>query len=210
MNVSDAISKLRIMLGAETDQVVEMEVTDVQLEEGKEDKEEIVVKAADLKLVDGTEVYTEGELATGSILYVKTEEGEEPLTAPAGVHETTDQVLITVGENGVIETVESKEVEAEEETEEEIKVEAEEETKEDETKMDEESLIEGIADLIKPYTEEIKELKEELYSLQSRFSAFADEPAAKKVRNNFKAEAATKKSLSENRLETLIAIRNKK
>jgi len=76
--------------------------------------------------------------------------------------------------------------------------------------FDAEELLEGVANLLQPYTEEIKELKEELSVLTSRFNDVADEPAAKKVRNTFSQDAETQKSLTERRLENLISIRKGK
>ena len=204
MTVNDAIGKLRVMLGAATETVVEME-TEEKVEETVE------IKAAEATLVDGTEVYTEGELEVGAILFVRAGEGvsEDPF-APAGVHETTEGLLITVGENGEISSIEeSGEVEAEDKEEVEVEME-EEEKKEEKKEFDAEELLEGVANLLQPYTEEIKELKEELSVLTSRFNSVADEPAAKKVRNTFSQDAETQKSITERRLESLIAIRNKK
>ena len=57
MTVNDAISKLRVMLGAPTDTVVKMEEEVV--------KEETKIKMAEATLVDGTEVYAEGEIQAG-------------------------------------------------------------------------------------------------------------------------------------------------
>ena len=73
MTVENAISKLRVMLGAATQEVVKVEN-----------------KFAEATLVDGTEVYTEGELQAGAILFVRAGEGasEDPF-APEGKHETT-------------------------------------------------------------------------------------------------------------------------
>ena len=85
----------------------------------------------------------------------------------------------------------------------------EEEIKE-EVAMEADAMIAAIADLIKGYMEEVSEVKEELSALTERFNAVADEPAAKKVRNTFSENAANRKSVSESRLEQLIAIRNKK
>ena len=204
MTVNDAIGKLRVMLGAATETVVEME-TEEKVEETVE------IKAAEATLVDGTEVYTEGELETGAILFVRAGEGvsEDPF-APEGVHETTEGLLITVGENGEISSIEeSGEVEAEDEEKVE-EVEMEEEEKEEKKEFDAEELLEGVANLLQPYTEEIKELKEELSVLTSRFNDVADEPAAKKVRNTFSQDAETQKSLTERRLESLISIRKGK
>ena len=203
MTVNDAITKLRVMLGASTETVVKMEEV--------EEKETIEVKAAEATLVDGTEVYTEGELQDGAILFVRAGEGasEDPF-APAGIHETTDGLLITVGENGEISKIEDKspETEASEEKKEEVEMEEEIiEEKKEIKEFDADALLEGVASLLKPYTEEIKELKEELSVLTSRFNEVADEPAAKKVANTFSQEAKNRQSTSEARFERLVALR---
>ncbi len=206
MTVNDAITKLRVMLGASTETVVRMEEEEV--------KETIEVKAAEATQVDGTEVYTEGELQDGAILFVRAGEGvsEDPF-APAGIHETTDGLLITVGENGEITSIEDKspEVEAsEEEKKEEVEMEEVEEEVEVKKEFDADALLEGVASLLKPYTEEIKELKEELSVLTSRFNEVADEPAAKKVSNTFSKEANNKQTTAEARFERLVALRHSK
>src|SRR5210317_1884889 len=121
MNVNDVIKKLKVMLS--TEEVVE-------------------TKFAEAELVDGTQVYTEGELEPGAILFVRAGEGvsEDPF-APAGLHETTEGLLITVGENGEITSIEEK---AEE------NIEAEEEiTEEVEMKFNADEFITEIAGLIK-------------------------------------------------------------
>jgi len=203
MTVNDAISKLRVMLGAATE-----EVKGVRMEE--EVKEEVKVNMAEATLVDGTEVYTEGELEAGAILFVRAGEGvsEDPF-APAGIHETTDGLLITVGENGEITSIEDKSPEVEASEEEKKEVEMEEEIEEEVKKeFDAEELLEGVANLLMPYTEEIKELKEELSVLTSRFNEVADEPAAKKVRNTFSQEANARATTAEARFERLVALRN--
>lgn len=197
MTVNDAISKLRVMLGAATEEV----------------KEVVETKMAEATLVDGTEVYTEGELEPGAILFVRAGEGadEDPF-APEGIHETTDGLLVTVGASGEITNVEEKGGE------EETPAEAQESfEKEDEEKMEEhddekkeidmDSMLEGIAEMLKPYTEEIKELKEELSVLTSRFNEVADEPAAKKVSNTFSKVAQQEKSIAEARFERLVELR---
>ena len=200
MTVNDAISKLRVMLGAATE-----EVKEVVMEE--EVKEEVEVKMAEATLVDGTEVYSEGEIQPGAILFVRAGEGadEDPF-APEGKHETTDGLLITVGESGEITNVEDK---GSEETvsEAEGTFEEEEEVIVKEKDFDVEGLLEGIAGMLEPYTEEIKELKEELSVLTSRFNEVADEPAAKKVSNTFSQEKINKQSTAEARFERLVALR---
>lgn len=200
MTVNDAISKLRVMLGAATE-----EVKKVALEE--EVKEEVEVKMAEATLVDGTEVYTEGELQPGAILFVRAGEGadEDPF-APEGQHETTDGLLITVGESGEIMSVEEKG--GSEETPEEAQESFEDKEDDKKEEFDMDGLLEGIAGMLKPYTEEIKELKEELSVLTSRFNEVADEPAAKKVSNTFSKVADETKSIAEARFERLVAIRS--
>ena len=205
MTVNDAISKLRVMLGAATEEVKKVNMEEI------EEKEEVKVKMAEATLVDGTEVYTEGELQAGAILFVRAGEGadEDPF-APEGKHETTDGLLITVGESGEITNVEEKSGEEESVSEAEESFEEEEEVIVKEKDFDVEGMLEGIATMLEPYRDEIKELKEELSVLTSRFNEVADEPAAKKVRNTFSQDAETQKSLTERRLESLISIRKGK
>lgn len=200
MNVNEVITKLRVMLGAE-ETVVEMEETEVTEE----------VKMAEATLIDGTEVYTEGDLAAGSTLYVKVEEGEAPF-APEGIHETTDGLLVTVGENGEIASIEEKaaEVEAGYEDKEEIEMEEEDAKAEVEIDMDAKDLVEAIADMIKPQAEVIEELKEEIATLKAKFSELADQPAGDPVRNTFSQERAARQTKAEARLNNLIAIRKGK
>ena len=202
MTVEKAISKLRVMLGAATEQVKEVKMDE---HEGEEKKE---VKMAEATLVDGTEVYTEGELQAGAILFVRAGEGasEDPF-APEGKHQTTDGLLITVGESGEITNVEEASGEEESVSEAEESFEEEEEVIVKEKDFDMDGLLEGVANLLQPYTEEIKELKEELSVLTSRFNDVADEPAAKKVSNTFSQEKINKQSTSEARFERLVALR---
>ena len=192
MTVNDAISKLRVMLGAATEEV----------------KEVVETKMAEATLVDGTEVYTEGELQAGAILFVRAGEGasEDPF-APLGKHETTDGLLITVGESGEITNVEEKSGEEESVSEAEESFEEEEEVIVKEKDFDVEGMLEGIATMLEPYRDEIKELKEELSVLTSRFNEVADEPAAKKVANTFSQEAQKRATTAEARFERIVALR---
>ena len=192
MTVNDAISKLRVMLGAATEEV----------------KEVVETKMAEAPLVDGTEVYTEGELEPGAILFVRAGEGadEDPF-APEGIHETTDGLLVTVGASGEITNVEEKGGEEETPAEAQESFEEEEEVIEEKKEFDMDGMLEGIAEMLKPYTEEIKELKEELSVLTSRFNEVADEPAAKKVSNTFSKVAQQEKSIAEARFERLVELR---
>lgn len=202
MNVNEAISKLRVMLGANTE-LVAVQNAEEKIEESVE------IKAAEATLVDGTEVYTEGELQPGAILFVRSGDGaSDDAFAPEGKHETSTGMIITVGESGEITNVEETDGAEETVTEEEETF--EEEDKKEEKAFDAEELLEGVASLLAPYTEEIKSLKEELSVLTSRFNDVADEPAATKVRNTFSQEAQTKASLAEARFERLVSLRKTK
>lgn len=190
MTVNDLVKKLRVMLAADKDVVTE-------------------TKMAEAELVDGTVVYTDGDLAIGATLLIKTEEGEESPFAPEGIHETTDGMLIGVGPNGEI--MEISEVEAEAKPEEIIEevmeeVEVEVEVPEEAIPATEE-LLTGIAEIIAPFTEEIAALTEEVTELKAKFSKLADEPAAKPIRNEF-SENSAKRSITDKRMEALKALRN--
>jgi len=190
MTVNDLVKKLRVMLAADKDVVTE-------------------TKMAEAELVDGTVVYTEGELAVGATLLIKVEEGEESPYAPEGIHETTDGMLVGVGPNGEI--MEISEVEAEAKPEEIIEevmeeVEVEVEVPEEAIPATEE-LLTGIAEIIAPFTEEIAALTEEVTELKAKFSKLADEPAAKPIRNEF-SENSAKRNITDKRMEALKALRN--
>ena len=168
MTVNDMVKKLRVMLAADKAVVTE-------------------AKFAEATLVDGTVVYTDGELEVGAILLIRTEEGEESPYAPDGIHETTDGLLIGVGPHGEI--MEISEVEAEakpeeiiEEVMEEVVVEA---PVSEAAIPATEELLAGIAEMIAPFTEEIAALTEEVVELKAKFAVIADEPAAKPIRNTF-------------------------
>ena len=98
MTVSDAIKAVKVMLGA-----------DVPTEEIKLPAQKEEVAMGEAELVDGTIVYSEGDLAVGSTLYVKTPEGEEDVLAPLGKHETTSGLIVSVGEGGLIEAIDEVE-----------------------------------------------------------------------------------------------------
>ena len=203
MTVKQAINAVRVMLG----QDVPTEATTVE------------VQMAEAVLVDDTVVYTDGELAPGAVLKVKTEEDEDIL-APSGLHETKDGLIVTVAEGGVIESIEEKgEEPVSEEAEEEIKVEEkmeedkeedlEIEVKEEKKDFDAEELLSAIAEIIKEYQKEIVEVKEELSTLTERFEAVADMPAAKTVKKSFFQEAVAQKEVATARFDRLTNLRQK-
>jgi hypothetical protein len=193
MTVQDMVKKLRVMLAADQEVVV----TETQF--------------TDVNLVDGTVVYTEGELMVGATLLIKTEEGEESPYAPEGIHETTDGKLIGVGPNGEIMEI-SEVAEEAATTEEEIVEEAMEEVEVEVPVSEEaipatEELLTGIAEMIAPFTEEIAALTEEVTALKARFNKIADEPAATPIRNTFSENKAIKDEMLATRMEALRAIR---
>lgn len=205
MTVSDAIKAVKVMLGQDvaTEEVEitnEVETTTEELSE--EATETVEVQFAEAVLVDGTVVYTEGELAEGAVLKVRTEEDEDPL-APAGKHETSEGLIVTVAEGGVIESIEEPGAEA-------VEAEVEEEEMEEEVKeeLNAEHLLEAIADLIKDYKNEIDEVKEEMKSLTERFEAVADSPAASTVKKSYFEEAIAAKEVASARFDRLAALRN--
>jgi len=189
MTVNDMVKKLRVMLAV--------------------DAAVVSSKFADATLVDGTEVYTDGELVVGATLLVKVGEGEESPYAPEAIHETTEGLLITVGPNGEImeisETVaESAPEVVTEEVMEEVVVEA---PVSEEALPATEELLAGIAEMIAPFTEEIAALTTEVTELKAKFSKLAGEPAAKPIRNTFSENKAIADANLAKRMDFLRAIR---
>ena len=192
MTVNDMVKKLRVMLAADTEVVSE-------------------VKFAEAELIDGTVVYTDGELEVGAALLIRTPEGEESPYAPEGIHETTEGLLIGVGPNGEIMDI----TEAGEDTITEEVVEEELDEVVVEAPVSEaaipatEELLTGIAEMIAPFTEEIAALTEEVTALKARFQTIADEPAATPIRNTFSENKIKKDEALAQRMDALRAIRNK-
>ena len=190
MKVNDVLKKLRVMLAADA------VVTEA--------------KFAEATLVDGTEIYTDGEWAVGAIGYVKVEDGEETPFMPSGIHETTDGLLIGVGENGeIMEITEAAADAVTEEVVEEAMEEVEVEVPVSEAAVPAtEELLTGIAEMIAPMMDEVAALTEEVVELKAKFSKLADEPAAKPIRNSFSELKADKDAHFAKRMEALRALRN--
>lgn len=175
MNTNEILKRLKVMLSLEETQVTE--------------------KMKSLAtLIDGTEVFVEeGEIAPGSILYVVTE-GEEQVMAPAGIHETVDGLLVTVGDAGEIISVEPKVDTVEAGDYKDKVVEEEMEVAEIEVEapagadMATEALLEGMAELLKPFIEEVKVLTDEFKKMEQRFNAIADQPASTKIKTKLSAD----------------------
>ncbi len=190
MNAIEALTKIRVMLGMEA----EAEVKSVEF--------------AEATLVDGTVVKVDGELAEGKSLFVVTEEGDIP--APMGTHETTEGLLVSVDENGVILAIEDKPAEVEQELSEDTEtVEAVESSVEANNSLNEE-LLGQIAGLIAPLQAQIAEIGEKYSTLNAQFSAFKDEPAAERITNNLNISTDAVKghnARQEQRMETLLKMR---
>ena len=180
MQANEAITKIKLLLGLNEQTVEETVVV-----------ETTKVEFATATLADGTEVKVEGEFEEGKACFVETEEGDIP--APAGKHQMADDTLITIDESGQIVAIE--EVAAEEVTEAVEEVEMEEEEEKEET-MEEEveeevsiSMAEEVVEMLKPYFEEISDLKKKVEEMEGKFQAFSAEPAAKPIKKaeNFEA-----------------------
>ena len=187
MQANEAITKIKLLLGLNEETVEET----VVVEASKETTEEVVEGPKDAfamaTLADGTEVKVEGEFEEGKACFVETEEGDIP--APAGKHQMADDTLITIDESGKIVAIE--EVAAEEVTDAVEEVEMEEDKKEEEA-MEEEvevSMAEEVVEMLKPYFEEISDLKKKVEEMEGKFQAFSAEPAAKPIKKaeNFEA-----------------------
>lgn len=186
MTSTEAVSRIRLLLGLN----------------------EATHKFISMILVDGTEVKTEGELVEGAALMVVTPEGEIP--AAAGIMETSEGLLITVDEAGVIVKIEESAPETEEVVEapatEEVAMEEEVtvEVPEEVAPVLTEEVVQAVVEALTPVVEEIATIAEELKKMKAQFQAFSAEPAAKKVtRNDFTAERLSA-------VDRIVKIRNKK
>lgn len=175
MNATEAVTKIKLLLGL--DNVVTTEET-------------IEVNTSEFnsaKLVDGTEISVEGEFEEGKSCFVETE--EERIPAPAGKHQSEDGKLITVDETGVITSIEEleeeEEVEANEEVkEEEVAMEEEVEETTEEVVMEEEEvdMVMEIVTALKPFMDNLDELKEKVATMEEKYNTFASAPAAKPIK----------------------------
>lgn len=169
------------------------------LEEKSTNTEEKVALAA-AKLIDGTEIHTEGEggFEVGQVAHVITEEGEM-VTAPSGEHELEDGTVLVIDGEGVITGLKTKDGEgegsleaAEEEApegelpamtemaEEEVAVEETLEEEVAEEVMEEvdvkEAIIEAIAEVVGP---ELESMKTKLAEMEEKMKEhYAATPAS--------------------------------
>ena len=185
MKSNEAITKIKLLLGLNEETVEETVVVEASEE----------MTFSEQTLIDGTKVKVEGEFEEGKTVFVETEEGD--ITAPSGIHQMADNTLITIDESGVITKIEEVEAESVEEAVKEVEM--EEDKKEEET-MEEEveeevaiSMAEEVVEMLKPYFEEISDLKKKVEEMEGKFQAFSAEPGAKPIK---KAEAFEANKLS--------------
>lgn len=167
MNSSEAITKIKVLLGLEN---------------------EVTQKFESAVLVDGTQIEVEGPFEVGKAVSIVTAEG--PVAASAGMHETENGMILTTDENGVIIEISEAATETVEETPteeamEEVAVEVPEEVAPAMT----EEVVQAVVEALAPVVAEVQQIAEELKKVKKEFQAFKAEPAAKKVkRNDFSAE----------------------
>jgi uncharacterized coiled-coil protein SlyX len=174
MKLEEAISKLRLML------------TEVKSEVNTQTE----IQLATAELVDGTIVKTEGEIEVGKTLLVETPEGDVP--APEGIHQTTDNLLISVDASGVIISIEPVVEEVEEKSE------------------FSDKLLSEISSMISPITEQINSIKDQISTLKGEFHAFKEEPAGKKITNNIVENTRQVESIYEAKMAKILSMRNGK
>ena len=183
MKAIDAIEKIKVMLGMETEVAIDSE-TETQPAETE-------IQLAEATLVDGTIVKADS-FSEGAAIFVVTEEGDIP--APVGVHETTDGKLVTVEEEGVIAKVEEKEME-----------EAEKEEEEEYTsEFSSEDFLNQISELI---NSKFNELEERITKVDAEFSAYLEQPAGKKITNNLNEVQRSENDLAAARFQKIVEFR---
>ena len=165
-----------IKLEDKPEEEVEVEVVEAmeeevsEEEEVKEEMEEEEIKEEEIKfveaeLIDGTLVSTEDQpLEVGVKLVVITPEGK--VDAPAGTHTTSEGLVITVGEGGIIEAIEEMVEAIDEQAPEEVSSE----------------LVETFTSAIEKLSNELKELKTENAELKEKFSKFSNKAAGEPIR----------------------------
>ena len=185
MDAKTAIKQIKVMLGIE-DTVV---TNDSEVVETETQVEETVVELASAELVDGTKVEAEA-FEIGKQLLVVTEEG--PVSAPEGVHETNDGMLLTVDAEGVITSVDKAE-------------QPDEELVETKDEFSSEDFLNQVAELI---NNKFAELENRINKVDAEFSAYLEEPAAKKITNNLSETQKFEGDLAEARFQKLVEFRN--
>lgn len=182
--------------------------------------------SASSTLKDGTAIFIDGDLSTGSKVFVETTEGNIPI--PDGTYELEDGFMITVESGVITEIEEPKEEETppgeeeeviEQETEEEESVEKEEEEEEtinDETILEKVEVltnmvnellarIESLETLSSDISKENEDLKKQNENFSTQVEEFktklGNTPGAEPIKKN--VELSTEKKYSNKRLQAL-------
>lgn len=151
-------------------------------------------KFASAKLMDGTVVEADGDLAPGAALMIVAEDGSKS-PAPAGEHELEDGSYVLVDEKGVIVSIEPAKVEEVEDVVPEEKTEAvkmaedaidgsepvapkEEDAVDEKTAM---ALKKMVMEAVTPIVEEIAMIKSQMEKMQESYNKFAKAPAAGRI-----------------------------
>jgi len=130
------------------------------------------------KLIDGTEIKVEGDsLVEGAKVVVITPDAEIP--APDGRHELEDGTKVET-KDGVIVAVEEK---MEENGYGEPMPEGEPKAKVSDEPVIEVEMLEMLKDFVKKMSEKMASIEEKVNEVESQFSSFKKEPAAKKIAN---------------------------
>ena len=180
MTAKDAIKSIKVMLGVAP--AGETAVTiDVQL--------------AEATLMDGTRFEVDGEFEVGAQAFVITSEGER-VEAPEGEHETTEGITFTTDRVGVItaiDEVEDGEAESVEEVETSVTL--------------SNDMVDTLISALDSLSNKIDTIENGLTATNEAFSAFSNEPAAKKITNNLDDIKSTQGSLEAQRFDKIVQFR---
>lgn len=196
------------------------EIKKLMVQFGLMSPETVEEKFAEAKLVDGTVIKVEGDMAEGAAVKVVTEDAEIP--APDGVHELEDGSKVET-KDGIIVKIEKVEAEPSVEVEVEAKEKMEDVPVESEVPAEVADIaapvIDAIVEAIVPVLEEVKDLaeemkkmKEKMESFKNDFEAFKKEPAGKKI-NSGKTDFNKVDNLVDGvneRVSAILAMRNNK
>jgi len=188
MNTTEAINKIKVLLGLE-----KFEATST--------------------LADGTPVHVDTDFEVGATLHIVQEDGSF-VPAPEGEHMLEDGRKLYVDAAGVITAVEEEAAEEAAPATEETTTEAMEEVVVEDVPAElapaTEEIVAAVVEAIAPVLAEVEALKANLEALSGKFQKFSNEPAATPVRNNFKEMHADKASKEDARFNALLQIRKNK
>ena len=164
------ITEIKLEDKPEEEVEVEVSIEASEEEEVKEEmeeeiKEEEEMKFVEAELMDGTLVTTEDQpLEVGVKLMILTPDAK--IDAPSGEHTTSEGLVITVGEGGIIEAIEEMVEAVDEQAPEELSSE----------------LVETFTSAIEKLSKELKELKSENTELKEKFSKFSNKAAGEPIK----------------------------